>query len=190
MGLLLVFHPLLRRVYEFIQPISSSQSRSSNRSSGASSPYRSAAEAESRMNQRATFDFGFAFVFLAALHGFSALKVLAILYANFNLATRLPKKYIPAATWIFNIGILFANELSNGYKYERMAEIFFGASRQDDGSGLHNWGTWLDDHGGIMKRWEIQFNLTVLRLISFNLDYFWSLDKRGGSPMEVSQYHL
>jgi hypothetical protein len=50
---------------------------------------------------------------------------------------------------------------------------------------LHNWGSWLDSHGGIMPRWEILFNITVLRLISFNLDYYWSLDRRAESPLEV-----
>jgi D-alanyl-lipoteichoic acid acyltransferase DltB (MBOAT superfamily) len=36
-----------------------------------------------------------------------------------------------------------------------------------------------------MSRWEILFNITILRLISFNLDYYWSLDRRSGSPIEV-----
>ncbi|KAI9854879.1 MAG: glycerol transporter, partial [Pleopsidium flavum] len=50
-----------------------------------------------------------------------------------------------------------------------------------------NWGTWLDAYGGLIPRWEILFNITVLRLVSFNLDYYWSLDRRGGSPIEKKQ---
>jgi hypothetical protein len=138
------------------------------------------------MEQRASFDFGWALVFLAAVHGFSIFKVLLILYTNYSLATRLPKKYIPAVTWIFNIGILFANELSDGYKYQEMATFFSPAdAKLPPGSAIYNWGTWMDYYSGIIPRWEILFNLTVLRLISFNLDYYWSLDRRSSSPIEV-----
>lgn len=38
-----------------------------------------AAAADARLNQRISFDVGFAVVFLAALHGFSIFKILAIL---------------------------------------------------------------------------------------------------------------
>lgn len=145
------------------------------------------AEGKARLEQRASFDFGFALIFLCALHGFSALKVLAILLVNFSIATRLPRNYIPVATWIFNIGILFANELCQGYKYAAIADFLspIPASAGQGESLLHAWGAWLDSHGGIMSRWEVLFNLTVLRLISFNLDYYWSLDRRAGSPIEV-----
>ena len=34
-----------------------------------------------------------------------------------------------------------------------------------------------------MSRWQILFNITTLRLISFNLDYFWSF--RNGTTLEV-----
>jgi hypothetical protein len=139
------------------------------------------------LEQRASFDFGFAFIFLAALHGFSGLKVMAILFANYCIATRLPRKYVPAATWIFNISTLFANELSDGYKFTKIAAYLspLPPGLLESDSLIHSWGAWLDSHGGIMPRWEILFNLTVLRLISFNLDYYWSLDRRGGSPVEV-----
>lgn len=140
------------------------------------------------MEQRVSFDFGFAFMFLAALHGFSAIKIVIILYINHCIATQIPRKYIPAATWIFNICTLFANELSEGYKFEKMARFIspLDGVGLDSTNPLHNWATWLDSYGGIISRWEIQFNLTVLRLISFNLDYYWSLDRRSGSPIEVS----
>lgn len=38
-----------------------------------------------------------------------------------------------------------------------------------------------------MPRWEVLFKITILRLISFNMDHYWSLDRsRSGSPVEVS----
>ncbi|KAI2468709.1 MBOAT-domain-containing protein [Annulohypoxylon bovei var. microspora] len=179
MTALLIFHPLLRRVYNsIVYPIKAT----------GQSTRPTPEEADQRLNQRASFDFGFALIYLVALHGVSAFKILAILYANYQVATTLPRKSVPIATWIFNIGTLFANELSKGYKFEAIATFIAGApvnnSLLDSGSSLVSWGRWLDSYGGLMGRWEILFNITVLRLISFNLDYYWSLDRRSYSPIE------
>jgi hypothetical protein len=126
-------------------------------------------------------------LFLAILHGFSALKVLLILYTNYNLAMSLPKRYVPAATWVFNISILFANELCQGYRFRDIASLVsrHPTNLVDGDNIVMRLGSWLDGCGGLMPRWEILFNITVLRLISFNLDYYWSLDRRSGSPIEV-----
>lgn len=177
MALLLIFHPLCRKAWnKFCRPLPTGKTMTD--------------EAEARLEQRASFDYTFAMIFLAALHGFSMFKVLAILYLNFNIATGLPKKYVPVATWVFNIGTLFANELCSGYHYKDVATVLSGTSPFLVGTvpvegTLVSWGAWLDSWGGIMSRWEILFNITVLRLISFNFDYYWSLDYRGVSPIEV-----
>jgi D-alanyl-lipoteichoic acid acyltransferase DltB (MBOAT superfamily) len=89
---------------------------------------------------------------------------------------------------------LFANELGKGFQFRDMARFITGDGTADFVTGkplLVELGEWLDSYGGIMRRWEILFNITVLRLVSFNLDYFWSLDRRGSSPIEVnlSQRH-
>jgi hypothetical protein len=183
LALLLIFHPILRRLYDTFRPVPGR----SNTPKPNGSSYVSAADGDARLEQRASFDFGFAFIFLAALHGFSVFKIVIILYINHCIATQLPRKYIPAATWIFNICTLFANELAEGYKFEKMANFISPLEGPGlDSTGLlHSWAAWLDSYGGIISRWEIQFNLTVLRMISFNLDYYWSLDRRGGSPIEV-----
>ncbi|OTB05074.1 hypothetical protein M426DRAFT_320131 [Hypoxylon sp. CI-4A] len=179
MAALLSFHPLLRRIYNaIVYPIKTV----------GQSARPTPEEADQRLNQRASFDFGFALIYLLALHGVSAFKVLTILYLNYQVATALPRKYIPVATWIFNIGILFANEFGNGYKFGDFAALIAGSPTQnslvDSGSTLVAWGRWLDSYKGIMGRWEILFNITVLRLVSFNLDYYWSLDRRSFSPIE------
>lgn len=180
LAFLLPLHPTLRRVYETLKPIPIR--RGSPKSNG-SSTYVSAADGDARLEQRASFDFAFALFFLAALHGFSAFKILTILYINFSIGTRLPRTYVPATTWIFNIATLFANELSEGYKFTKIIEYIAPLGGE---TGLwHTWAEWLDSYGGIMSRWEILFNLTVLRLISYNLDYYWSLDRRAGDPIEV-----
>ncbi|CAD6505303.1 BgTH12-00795 [Blumeria graminis f. sp. triticale] len=178
LGCFVIIHPLLRKLYEILrpQPQYSKPSRDSISSD---------LVGDARMNHRISFDFIFALIFLVFLHGFSAAKILGILYINYKLATRLPRKFIPAATWIFNISILFANEIHNGYKFARISGFFMpsevGLSR--------NWGEWLDDYSGIMSRWEILFNITVLRLISFNLDYYWSLDLKNEN-FEKKQLNL
>lgn len=146
-------------------------------------------EADLRLDQRASFDYVFAVIFLIVLHGISAFKVLTILYINYQLATTLPRRHIPFAAWVFNIGILFANELTKGFKFGLIATYLFGRAQESmisEPSSFIVWGHWLDSYGGIMSRWEILFNITVLRLISFNMDYYWSLDRRSYSPVEVS----
>ena len=181
LALLLFFQPLLRRVYETLRPLPPQNGSAK----GNGKTFISALEGEARLEQRASFDFRFALIFLAAMHGFSALKVLLILYINFSIGTRLPRKLVPAATWFFNISILFANELCEGYKFAYIASYL--APSGDEVSLIYDWGKWLDSYGGVMSRWEVLFNITVLRLISFNMDYYFSLNKTGGSPIEVSR---
>lgn len=173
---LLVGQPLLRRFYqafwrtETYTKVSSPLGATGNGSLTHGLPATAAADA--RMEHRIQFDFAFGLVLITALHGFSAFKVLAILYTNYKIATALPKRYVTPATWLFNIGILFANELGHGYPYKTLL-------------GNTSFGRSLDQYGGIVPRWEVLFNITILRLISFNMDYLWSLSSRGSSPLEV-----
>ncbi|GME35176.1 Membrane bound O-acyl transferase MBOAT [Neofusicoccum parvum] len=178
-----LLHPLLRKCYDYLCRADSYTHVRPN-----TTPDRHHltqgltlhAAADARLEQRVSFDFGFALVFIFALHGFSATKVLLILYLNYKIATTLPKKFIPAATWIFNICTLFSNDIYRGYPFTKIAASIHG------GDGAGTWGGLLDDYGGLIPRWEVLFNITVLRLISFNMDYYWSLNMQGGSPIEVS----
>lgn len=167
---------MLRRVYEryLLRSDASSVSRSAD----------AATTGDARLDRRVRFDYYFALVFITALHGVSAIKVLVILYLNYKIAKSLPRKYIPAATWIFNISALFSNELCAGYPLERVA-TFFAAGGGGGEPSLVQWAKYIDGFGGLIPRWEILFNLTVLRLISFNMDYYWSLDYPAGSAIEV-----
>lgn len=178
---LLIAHPLLRRAFEYY-------TRSTDTSSTSSNGNASTAAADARSTRRIQFDFYFALIFIVALHGISALKVLSILYVNYKIAKTLPRKYIPAATWIFNISTLFANELCGGFPVEKMAALLAGSGESGKEALLVSWGRTLDGFGGLMPRWEILFNITVLRLISFNMDYYWSLEYPSSSPIEVSRY--
>lgn len=175
MAALLIFHPLARRLYNAVFPVQSTRGED---------------KGAARLSQRASFDFAFALLFLVALHGFSAIKVLLILYANFRLGTILPRKYVPLATWVFNIGILFANDVCNGYQFRSVASLISpptpglaaGSPREPL---LVRWGSWLDSYSGILSRWEIMFNITILRLISFNMDRHWAADSGQTSALEV-----
>ena len=179
---MLVTHPLLRRFFNSVYtvPGSVSEATSLQRQNGNGSPFSSQKNAAGgRLEQRIGFDLFFGLTFLIALHGVSAAKVLIILYINYNLATNLKREYVPAATWVFNVGILFANELSEGYRMARIAHAVLPSNNNE-------WATSLDSYGGLVPRWEVMFNFTVLRLISFNFDYIWSLDQSGSSALEVS----
>ncbi|MCJ1474135.1 glycerol transporter [Lambiella insularis] len=194
MFILVIIHPLLRKLYEARYPLKEPPASGSalSHSNGSSTSLHNLAEA--RMDRRISYDLYFALAFLFALHGFSMLKILLILYANFSLAKRAPKQYAPAATWIFNIGILFANELGKGYRFSTIAEFMLSWSTAKSGgvnrSFKTNWGSILDSYGGLVPRWEILFNLTILRLISFNMDYIWSLGRGESSPVEKKQLDL
>lgn len=191
--IVMTLHLLLRRLFDtwYSSVDQASKSELKRTPNGGSSPLGSEyTRAERRLNQRVTFDVGFSILFLIALHGFSAPKVLVILYINYAIATRLKKDYVPAATWIFNIGILFANELGKGYPYSDITSTIspWSHSRNlQERDPTINWGSVLDSYGGLIPRWEILFNVTVLRLISFNFDYYWSLSRTGGSPIEVCE---
>ncbi|KAL8969969.1 MAG: hypothetical protein Q9183_001745, partial [Haloplaca sp. 2 TL-2023] len=181
MFLLLVFHPLLRRLYDAFQS-SDLPEKPSLRKAPQLPQER---QADARLDRRLRFDVAFACIYILALHGSSALKILALIYVNFQIAKMLPRSYVPPATWVFNIGVLFANELGKGYPYAGMARFF--SPEKTGAVEAKNWGTLLDSYGGLLPRWEILFNITVLRLVSFNLDYCWSLDRAAGSPLEKKQ---
>ena len=160
--ILVIFHPLLRRIYNTVFPI---------RAASSSSNEPSKLQHDTRLNQRIGYDFAFALILLCALHGFSAIKVLVILTLNYLIAKKLPRNYVVPMTWLFNVTTLFANELCKGYPYSSLANDTFPWTVWDPNQ---NWGTFFDAHSGLMPRWEILFNITILRLISFNMDYYWS----------------
>jgi len=172
LAILLVVHPVLRRAYESLTARTSTAVGTTNSRSSHAADY---------FATRINFDFVSGLVYITALHGFSALKVLTILYINYAIAMRAPRNVMPTLTWIFNIAILFANELAQGYRFSSIMEAaapFY--------AGATDLGKFLDAWGGLVSRWEVLFNITILRLIAFNIDYYWSLSRdRTGSPIEV-----
>ncbi|KAI9721426.1 MAG: glycerol transporter [Chrysothrix sp. TS-e1954] len=164
-GVVVIAHPLLRRLFDTVY-------QSIYRSPPPSQASHEA-QLDAHLSQRISYDTIFGAIFLVVLHGFSALKVLLLLYINFCIATKLPRNAVPAVTWTFSLIVLFGNEELEGYPWPWLGGFL----------GLQEWGHWLDSFGGLMPRWEVLFNVTVLRLISYNLDFYWSLEDK--SPSDV-----
>ena len=180
LAILLILHPLLRRVYQSV--FAKTHPSANGHTKSTSSPV----DAQTHLMSRLNFDFVSGIIFIIALHGFSALKVLTILYINYCIALRVPRNVMPTLTWVFNISVLIANELAQGYRFSSLAEsvvpLYVGAG---------DIGEFLDSWGGLIPRWEVLFNITILRLISFNMDHCWSLSRdRAGSPLEVCNFPL
>ena len=184
MAVVLVVHPILRKVWESVSGVADVSTANGSLKAGEATEQ----QAEARMKSRIRFDLAFAAVFLLALHGISAFKVLLLLGLNYKVATGLPREYVTVATWVFNIGILFANELCRGYPLASVASLILPSTTSNADPKAETemgWGAWLDSYGGLLPRWEVLFNITVLKMIAFNFDYLWSLDRRASSPIEV-----
>ena len=190
MFILLILHPLLRKLYESLILINEKTPISVDPKPSEGIHRRShGVMADARLNRRVAFDSYFCMIFLIAVHGVSAFKILLILYINFTAVKHVPRSYIAPFTWTFNICILFTNELGRGYPLATLSTFLVpGSSSPSPKAGLditRNWGSVLDSYGGLIPRWEILFKISILRLISFNLDYSWSIGNGGASPVEV-----
>ncbi|KAF9319830.1 glycerol transporter [Podila horticola] len=118
---------------------------------------------------RTYFFLTFSAIYLYFMYGNSIFKILAIVSANYAIAKLGGSaRWMPAATWIFNLAILFMNEAYGGYRF----------------GDMHSSLTWLDDNTGTSRRWHVNFNFTMLRLVSFNMDYYWSLAATKETLME------
>ncbi|KAJ1026894.1 hypothetical protein NDA16_002188 [Ustilago loliicola] len=101
----------------------------------------------------------FTSIFVFALHGTNSIKLLVILVTNYALAKSLGGSRIaPAIAFAFNIGTLFAVHWNDGFEYSKMFSVL----------------EFLEVFKGLLPRWQINFNITMLRLVSFALDYHWA----------------
>lgn len=121
------------------------------------------AATQSGRRNRLPFLCGFTTLFVVALHGSNSIKLLGILLANYALARLLAgRRYLaPACLWAFNVSILAAVHWNDGFLWRRVAGEAYG---------------WLDEapYVGLLPRWQINFNITMLRLVSYGLDRHWA----------------
>lgn len=172
-------HFVLRRVFNFFFCAVSPQP-----------PVTSAHRASHNITRRNIFDIVFALIFLSALHSFSVIKIIVILTGNYMISFFHPTSIAnPILTWVFNVGVLFANEYCEGYRFATILPWLMAG----EGAGV---GHVMDRamNGGLLPRWSVNFNITVLRLISYNLDHYWAARQRkegsqaaseGGTVLEV-----
>ncbi|KAJ7068615.1 glycerol transporter [Mycena amicta] len=114
------------------------------------------------------FNFFAGLVMVVALHGTSTLKILPILGGNYLIARAFgASKSGAIITWMYNLVVLFMNDWCQGYKFETLASPL----------------AFLDSFQGIYPRWHVSFNITMLRLLSFNMDYYWAC-QTPASPWE------
>lgn len=116
----------------------------------------------------------FAVLYLIGLHGTSTLKIFIILTANYFIGKSFGRSRAgPIITWIANSLILFANERNEGYLFASLhpdlAPLVSGPF-----CVLHELICHQDSFRGLYPRWHISFNITMLRLVSFNMDYYWA----------------
>ncbi|CAO1624089.1 unnamed protein product [Sympodiomycopsis kandeliae] len=108
--------------------------------------------------KRKGFLLGSAIVFVLALHGANTLKLILVLLANYLIAKVFAgRSYLaPLLIWSFNITTLAVVHWNDGFPWSHIVLA------------------WLDDYNGLLPRWQINFNITMLRLISFSMDLHWS----------------
>ncbi|KAI9629437.1 hypothetical protein KEM48_012906 [Puccinia striiformis f. sp. tritici PST-130] len=103
-------------------------------------------------------------VILTALHGTSVIKILVIVSLNYlisRLSFSSPLNRLPSVLiWTTNLIILFANDYWDGYRFSHLSNSLGFLD-----NGLYR---------GLIPRWQIGFNISMLRLISYGLDYQWA----------------
>lgn len=109
-----------------------------------------------RTARRTDFDLCFGLVFLVAAHGINAPRVLFHLGVNYAIG-RIPNRRVARALlWTYGVGTLFANDRYRAVAYGQVIPFLSFIDR-----GFR----------GIVLRWDVFFNFTLLRMLSFNLDY-------------------
>lgn len=107
---------------------------------------------------------------LAVLHGFSSLKILAIVLPNYWVGRKYGESLVnPSLTWTITLLALYLMERHS----------FSWASIWDRLE-------FMDDFGGLYERWHVTFNISLLRLISYNMDYYYSL--RPNTRVQVQKH--
>lgn len=110
---------------------------------------------------------------LVIFHGSSSLKYLAIISTSYAIGRYAAgTRWNPILTWLFNLSILFLNERYSGYRFADM---------------LGEWAEPLDAFEGVQARWHVLFNFAMLRLVSFNMDYYWACKSK--QVQDVKDHH-
>jgi len=92
--------------------------------------------------------------------------VIGLTIPSFLIASVLRRSpLVPVLTWVYCLAVLFTNEWYHDlYKFGTLSSDL----------------AFLDGYRGTM-RWHVSFNMIILRMISFNMDFYWAqMGKRHG----------
>ncbi|QLL30336.1 hypothetical protein HG536_0A01530 [Torulaspora globosa] len=110
-----------------------------------------------------SFDFGFGLCFLYAAHGVNSVRILLHMLVMYSIAHLLKneRKLATVLSWTYGIGTLFINDKFRNYPFSNFISCL---SFLDTG------------YKGIIHRWDVFFNFTLLRMLSYNMDFLerWS----------------
>lgn len=117
-------------------------------------------------HKRSSFDLVFGVVFLFALHGVNSLRVMLHIVVMYFISRRIKNTtYAKFALWTYGVFTLFFNE--------HFKTIPFHVPILDQ------------SFRGIIQRWEVFYNITLLRILSFNLDYLEKKDQPPAKPVKM-----
>lgn len=106
---------------------------------------------------RLNFDLGFGLLFFIAVHGFNCIRILCPITIAFLIPRLLPKRpqLAQIILWTFCISTLFINDKYRQIKFAQISSLL----------------SFMDNFKGLIARWDVFFNFTLLRILSYNIDY-------------------
>jgi D-alanyl-lipoteichoic acid acyltransferase DltB (MBOAT superfamily) len=119
----------------------------------------------------------FSIIFLFVLCGSKALFPIILITLNYLMAKVLApfnSSLFLLFTWFFNCAVLLSNEYYSGYSYSNLL-----------GSNY----SWLDNNYRGLTSWQSSYNLVILKIISFNYDYYWAASNRVYSDKQGNVIH-
>ncbi|KAG7837539.1 hypothetical protein KL942_004427 [Ogataea angusta] len=120
---------------------------------------------------KVVFDAVFGLLFLFGAHGFNCLRILfhaMVMYAFGRVPNR---KLSMALLWTYGLATLFLNDRYRTIKFGELSPSL----------------AFMDSFKGLVARWDVFFNFTLLRLLSFNLDYLWREPKKDKEAKDVGE---
>lgn len=124
---------------------------------------------------KVNFDFGFGIIFVFAAHGVNSIKIFTQVLLSFGIGRAFKANHVTATllTWIFGISLLFFNDKYAGTPFGDLMPCL----------------SFLDGKfEGLIPRWDVFFNFTLLKMISFNMDFLEKWAQRA-DKVENSQSH-
>lgn len=128
---------------------------------------------------RARFYGLFGLGFLIFLHGVGgSLKILVIVAISYALVSSLRHRgfWAPVCLWAFHIAVLYSSEVYKGYRWSHVPLL-----------KALGWGPWLDRRSGMLN-WTLSWNMAMLRVISWGMDYWWKANSAGLPPPTEAEW--